>query len=272
MVTIAVLITCHNRKFKTLECLYNLYTQQGIFTEFNLDVFLVDDASSDGTSEEVRKLFPTVNIIKGSGNLYWNRGMYLAWKNATEKSIFDYYLWLNDDTYLFSNAIKSLLGECTSDIIMCGATQSSESKLTTYGGYLNHKLLDPADIVQEIDYFNGNCVLIPFYVYSKIGKLDPFFDHALGDFDYGRRAKKNQIKLFLSTKYIGFCENHNTIPIWLDTKYPLLKRAKYLYSPKSGCNPYKFYVADYRTNGHFVALFHFITIHITLLFPIISKK
>ena len=43
---IAVLITCHNRKEKTLHCLQNLYKQS-----ITCDVYLVDDGSIDGSSE-----------------------------------------------------------------------------------------------------------------------------------------------------------------------------------------------------------------------------
>ena len=36
-----------------------------------LSIFLVDDASSDGTSDAVAYKYPDVTIIPGGGNLYW---------------------------------------------------------------------------------------------------------------------------------------------------------------------------------------------------------
>lgn len=78
---IAVLLTCHNRREKTLSCLQSLFgatMPEGYKTE----VFLVDDGSTDGTGEAVEKCFPQVTVIQGDGNLYWNKGMNLAWKNA----------------------------------------------------------------------------------------------------------------------------------------------------------------------------------------------
>ena len=47
---IAVLITCYNRKDKTLLCLESLFKQQGLGIDFSLAVFLVDDGSTDGTA------------------------------------------------------------------------------------------------------------------------------------------------------------------------------------------------------------------------------
>ena len=42
---IAAILTCHNRKEKTLACLHSLFS---IIS--TIDVFLVDDGSTDGTS------------------------------------------------------------------------------------------------------------------------------------------------------------------------------------------------------------------------------
>ena len=70
---IAAIITCHNRKEKTLVCLKSLFQ-----IIQNIDVFLTDDGSTDGTSEAVKKIYPQVNIIQGDGNLFWSRGMYIV--------------------------------------------------------------------------------------------------------------------------------------------------------------------------------------------------
>ena len=47
-------------------------------------------------TEAVGKMFPQVHIIKGDGNLFWNRGMYMAWQAAIKEKDYDFYLWLND--------------------------------------------------------------------------------------------------------------------------------------------------------------------------------
>ena len=63
----AVILTCFNRKDTTLRCLRQLYQQK---KSSRMDVFLCDDASTDGTSEAIRKEFPQVHVVIGNGNLF----------------------------------------------------------------------------------------------------------------------------------------------------------------------------------------------------------
>jgi GT2 family glycosyltransferase len=271
--TIAVLITCHNRKEKTLICLQALFNQSGLGDIFIFEVFLVDDGSSDGTSEAIQTQFPEVNIIRGSGILYWNRGMHLAWETATKSKEFDYYLWLNDDTFLFNDAFKSLFKEKFPEAIICGTTISKLNNIATYGAYINkqYKLLTPNGIFQQSDYCNGNCVLIPKYVYEKVGNLDPIYHHALGDFDFSLRARKLGIEIYVAPYFIGFCENHHCTPKWRSNSLSVLDRLKNLYSPLSGCNPPEFFVFEKRHNGLLLAIQHIISLHIRCLFPQLYK-
>ena len=107
MLKIAVLIVCHNRKEKTIKCLQKLYSQKNI-ENIKFKVFLVDDGSSDGTEHAISQSFPDVVIIKGNGNLFWAGGMRIAWNSAKKKQ-YDYYLWLNDDVFLYNNFLESCL-------------------------------------------------------------------------------------------------------------------------------------------------------------------
>ena len=74
---IAVLMTVHNRKHETLACLKSLF-QAKIPENYSIEVFLTNDGCTDGTPEEIRLLYPSVHILNGSGELYWNRGMYIV--------------------------------------------------------------------------------------------------------------------------------------------------------------------------------------------------
>lgn len=275
---IAVLITCHNRKEKTIKCLLSLYNQCGLGTNFIFDVFLVDDGSLDGTSEAIRLQFPEVKIINGNGKLYWNRGMYLAWQKASLTKDYDYFMWLNDDTFLFKNAMEILMFKLLPNSIICGVTKSSITGRITYGGRLNksNNLLIPNGYYQNVDYCNGNCVIVPRNVFNKLGNLDPIFQHALGDFDYSRRAIKHCFEVLISSDYIGFCEINDSVPRWLNNSNNVIKRLKYLYHPLSGCKPSEFFILNYRQNGFLIAFLGFFTLHFKAIFPsiyfIINKR
>jgi GT2 family glycosyltransferase len=105
--SIAVLMTCHNRKLKTLVTLESLF-KQTLTSEIALSVYLVDDGSTDGTSEGVQQKYPQVKLFSGDGNLFWNGGMRIAFSEAMKDEP-DYYLWLNDDTVLAPEALNTLL-------------------------------------------------------------------------------------------------------------------------------------------------------------------
>jgi len=244
IIRIAVLMTCHNRRETTLSCLDALY-QQKLPENITFEVYLVDDGSTDGTSSAVRQRFSSVNIIEGSGNLYWCGGMRLAWKEAMKKN-HDFYLWLNDDTLLFSDAIDNLLnvifmGNVSRFIqtgIVVGSTKDPVTAAHTYGGCkqiqknsFDFRPVLPNESFQPCDTFNGNCVLVSQVAFSKLGNLSSAYTHAIGDTDYGLRAKKSNIPIWVAPYYAGTCKNNPT-PSWADHTKPLSNRLRHLQGPK----------------------------------------
>ena len=273
MQTIAILLTVHNRKEKTLACLDNLHKQLPI-TGYSVDIYLTDDGCTDGTPEAIRKRYLEVNIIKGDGNLFWNRGMYTAWKKAAETKDYDFYLWLNDDTFLFEHAINTLLEEATkknNQSIIVAPITSRFQNVTTYSGHNKNELITPNGRLQECDTFNGNCVLIPKYVFKKIGNLDWRFRHAIGDLDYGYRARHAGLHNYVSATYLGTCEKNPLLPAWARKEVPLRKRISNLYSPLGYAEPIPFFFYEKRNFGILTAIKHFLTIHIRVLFPQLWK-
>ena len=180
----AALLTCHNRKEKTLACLKSLYR---IMPE--VDVYLADDGCTDGTAEAVKTLFPEVHVIQGNGTLYWNQGMLAAWKEAV-KGDYDEYLWLNDDVDLYPDFYNELKACCPNgDCIVSGLIEDFGKTRILYGGYdASKQLVQATGQSQDIRWMNGNVVLVPKAVVNRIGLLDPYFVHDLGDVDYGMRA------------------------------------------------------------------------------------
>ena len=69
---IAVILTCFNRKEKTVNCIRKLKAQENVE---DIVFLVVDDGSKDGTREAIEQLPYLVKILKGSGNFYWAGGM-----------------------------------------------------------------------------------------------------------------------------------------------------------------------------------------------------
>ena len=265
----AVLMTCHNRKEKTRQCLQMLFSQK-LPMEVSIEVFLVDDASTDGTSVMVQDEFPQVHLIQGTGNLYWNRGMYMAWEFAASSTP-DGYLWLNDGTYLFPDAVARIHAaalDCALSSIIVGTTAAINDDTITYGGYKNGSStpLAPDGTNQSCDYFNGNVVLVPKKVFLKLGNLLRLFRHGLGDFEYGMRAKDMGIECFVAPVVIGRCDRHETLPQWCDPQISLTKRLSSFYHPLGAELLGHFYV-NWKYNGWANTIFHFFTMHLRVLFP-----
>ncbi len=82
---IAVLLTCFNRVEITKLCLNTLKSHQELY-----DVFLVDDGSTDDTNSVVKSMYPFVHVVDGSGDLFWSRGMHVAWKRAANTYDYDF--------------------------------------------------------------------------------------------------------------------------------------------------------------------------------------
>ncbi len=221
-----VLLTCHNRKAKTLVCLNSLFR---ILPK--VEVYLTDDGSTDGTAESVKATFPQVHIIKGDGTLFWNRGMLAAWREALKKS-YDEYIWLNDDVKLYPDFYKELKECCKDDnCIVSGLIEDIDTQQIIYGGYgENKRLIQANGIPQEIFWMNGNVVLVPKTVVDIIGILDSYFIHDLGDVDYGMRAREKGIGVLSTRKAIaaGYRNDVCRVRKWGTT---LLQRFKALNTP-----------------------------------------
>lgn len=273
MRTIAVLLTVFNRKEKTMKCLEELHNQLPL-ERYNTDIYLTNDGCTDGTPEAIANFFPQVTVINGKGNLFWNRGMYTAWEKAVHTKDYDFYLWLNDDTYLLPNALNTLLHESgimKDTSIIVGSIRSEHKRITTYGGHNKNGKITPNGTMQVCDTFNGNCVLIPQQVYKKVGNLNWTFRHAIGDLDYGYRTREKNIGIYSTSQYIGICENNPKLPTWTRKKVSFYKRVKSLYSPLGYAEPIPFFRFEFRHFGLIIAVKHFISIHFRVCFPKLWK-
>lgn len=236
---VAVLLTCHNRKDKTLACLQALF-QCELPESYFLDVFLVDDGSTDGTEQAVQEIYPQVNIIKGDGSLFWNGGMRLAFTTALDKA-FDYYLWLNDDTLIYPLTIKGLIETSKAlskkrekAAIVVGSTQDEVTGQLTYGGVTrpnkwkktSFKLLPIQNEPVECETMNGNCVLIPDEIAQTVGGMEPKFAHAMGDLDYGLRARKHGFSVWVMPSYAGTCGKNSSAGSFNDPSLSVFLRLR----------------------------------------------
>jgi GT2 family glycosyltransferase len=257
MYKIAVLLTCYNRKDKTLSCLDALF-DCSLPEGYQLTVYLVDDGSTDGTGPAVLSQFPTVHVATDNGSLFWAGGMRLAWRNAIAADPdFNYFLLLNDDTILlkdaFLNAITDLENLNNRKVILVGSTYGAETNKLTYGGRRLFKRNNPASawIVpnestpQKCDLGNANVMFVSRQVVDEIGILSDKYTHGIADYDYSMRASANGVSVFVASKFLGYCENEHGNN-WLPVRTSLKDRINYLYNVKGlAYNEYVYYIKSH---------------------------
>lgn len=269
MKSIAVLMTVFNRATQTIKCLDHLFNQP-LPEGYTLKVYLTDDGCTDGTPVKVANRYPDVIIVQGDGTLYWNRGMWTAWNRAVRDFDYDFYLWLNDDTFLFDSSLLRLLEESDKynnrNVIVGSTCAVSNPNMITYGGIGAGGLFTNLSVNHECDQINGNIVLIPYTVFHAIGMNDYRFRHCLGDTDYGLRAKELGIPCITAIGLYGECDLHDHITIWMDPSQPLIKRYKNFMSPL-GNNPYEFFYFKRKHYGFLRASATFLTMWIHFAFP-----
>lgn len=229
---IAVLVAVFNRVDTTLEGLASLYAEIAKQTEASFEVFLLDDASPDGTADRVREHFGEVHVLDGTGNLWWVRGMDVAYKAALRHpSAFDAYLLYNDDVRLKAGALQevvrtfvelnneaptALFGSmCTADGQPSYPGRSVDSRHHPFRPF-SPRLLKPTlpnGQVQPCDTFHANCLVIPAGIMEELGGMDPWFLHRHGDTDLGFRLARRGVRNMIMPDYVGLCELNPPSPL-----------------------------------------------------------
>lgn len=202
---VIAVIAAHNRVGKTVECIRSLH---GLVmpSTCTLGVVLVDDGSTDGTSEAVLRQFPDVQVLPGTGNLFWGGAMHKGTTHALLSSP-DYIWWLNDDIVVHRNCLLHLLSALTEGPGIATATVYDAGGTAVYGGarrqpFFRFRLVDPRGSPEkylDIDRANGNCMLISTEVLHKVPLPDPeVYVHNGGDGDLSARAKAAGYRLVVA--------------------------------------------------------------------------
>lgn len=201
-----------------------------------------------------------VKVIRGDGNLFWAKGMELAWREAlkyetalrststTPTFNYDAFLWLNDDVELRPDALRRLSDFMRADRRSAPTEQGADSAVVV--GELENAR---GEIVygKHGDLFTGNVVLVPRDVYEKVGMICGEFAHAWADSDYALRCKRAGVPV-VSCGVVGTCEGHSNRPSLKGVG--LRRRWRMLRDPK-GWNVHDLWLYRRRNWGMMAAVF-----------------
>ena len=178
------------------------------------EIWIVDNASTDGTVEMVRADFPDVRVIANSENVGFTRGNNKALVQAQGRYLF----LLNPDTELHPGALQAMLDYVGAHPRVGivgprlyygdGTTQSSRRRFpslataffesTRLQQWFPHNrilsryyMLDTADdATQSVDWVNGSAMFVRRELYEQIGGLDETFFMYSEELDWCYRAKQ----------------------------------------------------------------------------------
>lgn len=245
---LCVLMSSFNRRDKTLACLASLESawRRLPVGAWQLQGVLVDDGSTDGTAAAVLAAYPWMRVLRADGQLFWCRGMHRAQQETLAREA-DLQLWLNDDVLLSPHALGCLYetwlmvsareeGRC----IVLGSTCDARTGQRSYGGERRASFWrrshfvgqEPGEQALPCETFNGNIVLVPQAVLRRVGDLDPAYEHAMGDTDYGLRASRLGVPILMAPGFLGSCSENSRAGTYHDASLPWARRWQLMLSRK----------------------------------------
>ena len=215
---LTIIISCYNTRDIVEDCLRSIY--QNPPTE-GYEVILVDDASTDGTSEMVSATFPEVRLLRNDVNRHYARSNNTALDEARGQNV----LLLNNDTIVLPGALDAMIAflrtHPEAGAVGCkllnedGTTQASAkaplgagaaifgarsfvTKLFPNNRFSRRHLLHVGRDEGEplvAGYVSGAAAMMPLAVMREVGRLDEtFFYHV--DADYCKRIAEAGYKCF----------------------------------------------------------------------------
>jgi len=206
-ILLSVIIISYNTRELTLKCLDTLYER---LDGLEAEVWVVDNASQDGSVAAVRERFPQVNVIESDRNL----GFGAANNRAMECAKGRFFLLLNSDAFPEGNAIQTLLAFAEKHpragaigALLLNADGSFQelgrqyfSPWQVFKNYFGiNRLIDhfskdfgkPAPTgVHTSLFFSGACLLVRREVFEQVGGFDEAFFFYGEEVDWQQRMLK----------------------------------------------------------------------------------
>ncbi len=218
MIDVSVIIVNYNVKEFLLNLLESLFKASG---HINIEVFVVDNASEDGSPEAIKKKYPQVKLIANKENVGFGKANNQAMKIAKGKFL----LLINPDAIVREDTLSNMLvffnehPECglagckvlnPDGTLQLACRRSfptpwvSFTKITglsklfphskIFAGY-NLTFLNENE-TYEVDAVSGSFMMLRREAYEKVGGFDERFFMYGEDLDYCFRVKEAGYKVF----------------------------------------------------------------------------
>lgn len=220
-IKVEIVTPVYNRKEITLRCLRSIRRLNSGGLEIH--TIIVDDGSTDGTSEAIKKDFPEVQIELGDGNLWFTEGTNVGVRAALKNDP-DYILMINDDQIFDADSVKNLVKTAEKfprsvigSLLLLWDTPHRLFQVApqwqTFSGGWRHWYQQTIWTIPEkpwkVDLIVGNCVLVPVGAVKEFGLMDSKRYPNFGDAEYTPRLRKKGWTLLIEPRARVFCQPNN---------------------------------------------------------------
>jgi GT2 family glycosyltransferase len=203
-----IIIPVFNRLHFTRACLLALRQQ----TSQAFRVIVVDDGSTDGTYQELTRNFAEVEVLRGTGEMFWTAAVNMGIRRALAYGA-DRVMTLNNDVVPPPNFIaQMLLWAGRHPRALLGPLElNATNGEPVFGGevfsFLTHKcrrlldILPPEDRhgLHPVTYLPGRGLLIPVEVLRTTGLFDEQrLPHYLADYDFTSGARRRGFPVYIN--------------------------------------------------------------------------
>jgi N-acetylglucosaminyl-diphospho-decaprenol L-rhamnosyltransferase len=183
---------------------------------YSVNIVIVDDGSKDGSPEWVQANYPSIDVIRTPGDLWWtgsaNYGVSYAMKKFPSLSGI---IMQNDDVMVEKDWTIAMIAAIVKEpraVIGCATTTPEQKDVIQFGGTVSHPWFARTKFtnrnrkrsefakghLEPSFYLSGRGLYVPVSVFREIGLFDEKSFKHRGDMDIPLRAKKAGYKLLVA--------------------------------------------------------------------------
>jgi GT2 family glycosyltransferase len=207
MLIYSIVVTCNGIQW--LDKCFGSLVNSTVSTK----ILVIDNKSSDGTPDQIRLKFPSIEVIEAGQNLGFGKANNIGLTRALNEKA-DYVFLLNQDAWVEADTIEKLVSAQSSEYAILSPVHLNGQGDALDFGFANYLLnsLTPdliSDIylnrlkpIYEMQYANAAAWLLNMKCVETVGGFDPSFFVYGEDSDYIQRVRylRYKIGICLSAK------------------------------------------------------------------------
>jgi GT2 family glycosyltransferase len=204
-VDLSIILVNWNTRDLLRDCLASVYQQE---PDIELEVWVVDNASGDGSAGMARQQFPQARLIENPENLGFARANNQALALARGR----YLMLLNTDTLARPGAFRRMVrfadAQADAGVVGCRLLNADGSLQPSWAGFptlwsemagrnvRRRRLASKSELAWEVDWVGGACLMARRQALHEVGLLDESFFMYSEEVDWCLRMRRRGWKVY----------------------------------------------------------------------------